>query len=141
MTAKVKRCKQAGLCGFYSKHPLDLGKLAKGEEKDKNLARFHILQMRSSNARKNTISDKVQKQGNKLVKSLNWYSLEQGSKKFGAFKWEHWMESKLLPTRGDRVTGSREVKVEEHAVPSDWEEYSDEDWRSLVQRVDARRDE
>jgi hypothetical protein len=47
------------------------------------------------------------------------------------------MESKLLPTRGNRVTGSRLKKYEEHAVPEDWEEYSEEDWRLLIQRVEG----
>ena len=46
LTPKEKRCKQAGLIGFMSKHPDDNAKLAKGIDKDKNLARLHSLQLR-----------------------------------------------------------------------------------------------
>jgi hypothetical protein len=137
LTPKEKRCKQAGLIGFMSKHPDETAKLAKGIEKDKNLARFHILQLRAAYSRKISVSDKSQKYGNKLIKTLRWFAEEPGEKEFGVDQWTHWMESKLLPTRGNRVTGSRLKKYEEHAVPEDWEEYSEEDWRLLIQRVEG----
>ena len=137
MTPKEKRCKQAGLIGFMSKHPDETAKLAKGIDKYKNLARFHILQLRSADSRKVSLSDKSQKYGNKIMKTLKWFAQEPGEKKFGVDQWDHWMESKLLPTRGNRVTGSRLKKYEEHAVPDDWEEYSEEDWRMLIQRVEG----
>ena len=39
----------------------------------------------------------------------------------GSFKTEHYMELKLLPQRGDRVSGSLERYHKEYAYPEDVE--------------------
>ena len=54
----------------------------------------------------------------------------------GKIKGAHWMNSGLLPTRPDRVTGSRERFHIEMGVPVDFETYNESDWRRLRQTVE-----
>ena len=47
----------------------------------------------------------------------------------GHHKAAHWRNSALLPSRGDRVTGSKDRYHLEYGCPEDWEQYSEEELR------------
>ena len=55
----------------------------------------------------------------------------------GHHKAAHWRNSQLLPSRGDRVTGSKDRYHLEYGCPEDWEQYSEEELRELKTRVEA----
>ena len=55
----------------------------------------------------------------------------------GHHKAAHWRNSALLPSRGDRVTGSKDRYHLEYGCPEDWESYSEEELRELKVTVEA----
>ena len=78
MTAQQKKCNQAGLIQFTKRNPDSAVEMAKGFDKAKNLAKFHIHQLRAESVRKTTNSDKGQNYDSKLIKRLRWFSQEKG---------------------------------------------------------------
>ena len=71
-----------------------------------------------------------------MIKTLKWYCEEQLDSTFGARLTAHWIESGLLPTRPNRVTGATARYYIEMGVPDDYESYTEGDYKTLRQKVE-----
>ena len=54
----------------------------------------------------------------------------------GPLKTAHWIRSGLLPTRPDRITGSKDRYYIEFGIPEDWEKFVESDWRRLKEEAE-----
>ena len=62
--------------------------------------------------------------------------VKTGAHNSGANKSKHWIDSGLLPSRPDRVTGSTGRYIIELGVPADMEQWTESDLRMVKQRVE-----
>ena len=133
LTDKEKNSKKACLKHFLKSFKGDHEDVPKEEL----LQLFHTHQSRCKTAQKKQSSEKALSVKRSIVHKLRWMSKEQMQRKFGDRKAEHWLNSRLLPTRPDRVTKDWGEWVEEHGCPEDIELYSESELRQMKQEVEA----
>ena len=122
---------------FLAKHPDMQAEQATGIEKTRMLELFHIHVSRCKAGQKRFSSEHSIKCQKKLHQTLHWWSEEQMDQKLGPKKALHWRESKVLPTRPDRVTKSSDRWLVEYGCPEDWEQYTEEQLRELKTKVES----
>ena len=95
------------------------------------LEKFIIIQSRAKDQVKKGSTIKTDETKRSKFRELRWWSQEQMQKEIGTQKANSWIESKLLPSRPDRVTGKNEDPFKEYGVPVDWERLTDTELRAI----------
>ena len=122
---------------FLAKNPDMAAEQATGTEKTRMLELFHIHVCRCKADYKKFSSVHSITSQKKLHQQLHWWSEEKMDIELGSKKAAHWRESKLLPSRPDRVTKSMDRWMVEYGCPEDWEQYTEEELRELKTKVEA----
>jgi hypothetical protein len=93
--------------------------------------------MRRKNATKSLNTERAVEIKQKKGLKLNWMSEEVMNREIGTDKAIMWREKKLVPSRGDRFTGSMDKKYIEYGVPFEWQEMTEEDLKRIVLITEA----
>ena len=137
MGAKEKYSKTASMKQFLSKNPDVQAMIDNKTERTRFLELFTVHVARCKEAEKKVVVNSSITTEKKLHQTLGWFAEEAMDLKLGPEKAKHWRESDLLPTRPDRITGSRERYHIEYGCPEDYESYTETDLRQLKVRVEA----
>ena len=91
---------------------------------------------RSENAEKHVQNNREFNSKSSKMNELRWCGKEILLRDFGAIRGQYWLDTGLLPTRGDRITKKHGEFITEHGVPDDWELLTEEDFRQLRAQVE-----
>ena len=138
---KQLRAKKGSWIAFMKQCPDEVARLSKGPERMKLLAKFHLHQAAAQNAQKNVKSQKEIENKVENIRTVRWMSIEQMKLVFGDMKSQHWVDSKILVVRPDRVTKSCDELYIEYACYDDMEKITDADIRRLRAQAESEMTE
>ena len=119
--------KKASLRAYLKQNP---DNISKGNMTEM-LEKFIIIQSRAKDQQKKGATTKSDESKKRKFRELHWWSQEQMEQNFGKMKAKSWMESNMLPSRPDRVTGKNEDPNKEYGVPVDCERLTESEIRAL----------
>jgi hypothetical protein len=140
LNAAQLQSKKASVRHFMKECKLD-GKpkrVLSGDERLSILEKFEVHLGRFKETRKEIRSEKSVGTKRRKITDLHWWSREQMVIVLGVNKTNHWIQSKLLPKRPERITRSTEDDYIEHGIPDDWEQLSEEDFRRIKGEIESQ---
>ena len=131
LSAKELDARKGSMRAFLAKNPDLEAKNSKGEAKQEILIKFQVWLMRAKKTEKKAITSHSQSTSNKLINTLNWWAEEQMDKMIGPILGAAYRESDSLPTRANKVTKKKDRYHLQYGVPTDIEEYTEEDLKKM----------
>ena len=122
---KNLKSKMQSMRTWLQKNPDPKVQGAEGDEKQRYLESFIIVQLRARDTTKTTDMKKMYAKEHESVKFWEWLCKKQMDDKLGEKKAQGWRDSKKLRDRPDTVTGSTEEDMMEWRCPLDWEKFAE----------------
>jgi hypothetical protein len=137
MNEKQRSSKEAGLRAYMKLNPDGESDKSRGQCREEVLLKFMVVQQRTKDATSKNLNEKTISKSLEKIHDMEWMSKEQGQGKYGTQKFQHWLDSTLLPERGDRLTGCKDEWVIEYACPNEIQRFTESDIKAFKQRVEA----
>ena len=120
---------------FLKQNPDETAQRSRGDAREGYLAAYLAYQMKERSAVKEISRTDSYENKKSKFEDVHWWSADKMDTELGSAKAQHWRDAKVLKSRPDSLTGSKDPQFIEYAVPQNWERLSESDLKAMKLNV------